>query len=244
MHCAVAGVLLNGLGLMPSHIGLTLVSAAPIALVQSLNPLLTAAIGTVLLKERLSFTQWLGMVLGLLGVALVVGIAAMQSSQRLEGLLLGAWGTLGICAGTLYFGRFCRGIPLLQGATAQFLAAGLVCAACAWLFETPRAEWTASAAGAVAWNTLAVSLGGMALYFFMLARGVAAQVAANFYLIPGTVAVLGWVFLGERLTALTIAGFVVASIGCALVNGRVRLEKNAAEPSVHYRPRNNRGFPG
>jgi drug/metabolite transporter (DMT)-like permease len=57
----------------------------------------------------------------------------------------------------------------------------------------------------------------MALYYYMLNRGAAGRVAANFYLIPGTVAILGWALLGERLTALAVAGFVVASIGVFLV---------------------------
>ena len=60
----------------------------------------------------------------------------------------------------------------------------------------------------------------MAFYYYMLNRGAAGRVAANFYLIPGTVAVVGWVLLGERLTALAALGFAVASIGVFLVARR------------------------
>ena len=63
-----------------------------------------------------------------------------------------------------------------------------------------------------------VSLGGMALYSAMLARGTAAATTANFYLVPGTVAVLAWLLLGEPLAPLPIAGLIVASAGCWLVN--------------------------
>jgi drug/metabolite transporter (DMT)-like permease len=219
-HCAVAGVLVNGIGLMPSHVGLTMVGAAPLALVQSLNPLLTAGLAVVLLGERLRPKQWLGLALGVAGVALVVGLEAARSRARLNGLLLGGFGVLGICSGTLYFGRFCRNVPLLPGATAQFLAAGGVSAICAVVFETPRADWTAATLAALAWSTVVVSLGGMALYFLMLARGTVARATANFYLIPGTAAVLAWALLGESLRATAIAGFVVASAGCWLVNRR------------------------
>ena len=41
--------------------------------------------------------------------------------------------------------------------------------------------------------------------------------AANFYLIPGTVALLGWALLGERLTPLAMLGFAIASVGVFLV---------------------------
>ncbi|MDE2007579.1 MAG: DMT family transporter, partial [Rhodospirillales bacterium] len=188
-----------------------------IALVQSLTPLLTAALGVVVLGERLRGLQWLGMALGVVGVALVVGLAAAHSAARLDGLALAFVGVVCLVAGTLWFGRYCRGVALLPGATVQFIAAALFAIAGAGLFEHPRLDWTAGAAAAVAWNTLMVSLGGMALYVFMLREGAAARVTANFYLVPGTTALITWAALGERLSPLALAGFAVAGLGCALV---------------------------
>ena len=218
LHCAIAGALINAVGLMAPHVGLTLVAAAPIALVQSLTPLLTAGLGVVVLRERLRLVQWVGMGLGVVGVALVVGLAAAHSAARLDGLGLAFVGVLGLVAGTLWFGRFCRGVPLLPGATVQFLAAAVVAVLGAAMLEVPRLDWTAGAVAAVVWNTLAVSLGGMALYFLMLREGAAARVTANFYLVPGTTAIITWLLLGEHLSALAIAGFVVAAAGCWLVS--------------------------
>jgi drug/metabolite transporter (DMT)-like permease len=218
LHCAIAGALVNAVGLMAPHVGLLTAPAAQIALVQSLTPLLTAVFGLVLLRERLLKTQWLGLALGLAGVGLVVGQAALESTARFEGLLLAFVGVVGLVAGTLYFGRFCRGVPLLPGATVQFLAAAIVAASGAWLLEMPRADWTGAAVVAVAWNTALVSLGGMGLYFAMLAHRTAARTTANFYLVPGTAAVLAWTLLGERLSAPAILGLAVASTGCWLVN--------------------------
>ena len=222
MHCAVAGVLLNAVGLMVPHVGLLVVPAAQIALVQSLTPLLTAAFGLLLLHERLRGPQWLGLALGFAGVGLVVGHAALESATRFQGLVLAFIGVLGLVGGTLYFGRFCRGVPLLPGATAQFLAAAVVSALAAWLLETPRADWTGGAVAAVAWNTVMVSLGGMGLYSAMLNRGSAVRTTANFYLVPGTAALLAWALLGERLALFAVAGLVVASTGCWLVNAGPR----------------------
>ena len=109
-------------------------------------------------------------------------------------------------------------MSLLPGATAQFVSAAAVSALGAWLLETPRAEWTDTTIAAIAWNTFMVSLGGMGLYFAMLARGSAARVSANFYLVPGTAALLAWMLLGERLSPLAVAGLLVASAGCWLVS--------------------------
>jgi drug/metabolite transporter (DMT)-like permease len=219
LHCGIAGALVNACGLMAPHVGLLMVPAAHIALVQSLTPLLTAGLGVLLLNERLRSSQWLGLALGVVGVGLVVGLAALESATRLEGLLLAFVGVIGLVAGTLYFGRFCRDVPALPSATAQFIAAAIVSALGAAVLETPRAEWTDATIAAVAWNTIAVSLGGMALYCFMLTRGTVARTTANFYLVPGTVAVLAWTLLGERLSLLAVLGLAVASLGCWLVNG-------------------------
>jgi drug/metabolite transporter (DMT)-like permease len=218
LHCAIAGALVNAIGLMGPHAGLLIAPAAQIALVQSLTPLLTAAFGLVFLHEPLLASQWLGLTLGLGGVGLVVGQAALESAARFEGLLLAFIGVVSLVAGTVYFGRFCRSVPLLPGATAQFLAAAIVAALGGWLLETPRADFTPTAIAAVAWNTALVSLGGMGLYFAMLARGTAARTTANFYLVPGVAAVLAWVVLGEQLNPLAILGLAVASMGCWLVN--------------------------
>ncbi|HET8997556.1 MAG TPA: DMT family transporter [Acetobacteraceae bacterium] len=219
-HCAVAGVLANGVLLMTAHVAMVHTQAAPIALIQTLNPLLTAVLAWPLLGERLRPQQWIGLLLGLTGVVLILGLAALHSRTQFGGLLLTAGGVLGLVAGTLYFGRFCRGVPLLEGTTVQFTACAVACVACMAIFETPHATWTPGAVAAIAWNAAFVSLGGMVLYFLMLKRGAAARAAANFYLVPGTAAVLAWVLLGEALSALTILGLVISSVGCWLVNRR------------------------
>jgi drug/metabolite transporter (DMT)-like permease len=216
-HLAVAGVLTNSVLLLTAHYAMVHVGAAQIALVQTLNPLLTALLAWPLLGEPLRLLQWLGLLLGAAGVVLIVGLAAMSSPVELIGLLLTAGGVVGLCAGTLYFGRFCRGVPILEGTTVQLLAAAAACVVVTALFETPHAEWNGAAIGAVAWNAAMVSLGGMALYYLMLARGTAARATANFYLVPGTAALMAWALLGEQLSALTVVGLIVTSVGCWMV---------------------------
>jgi drug/metabolite transporter (DMT)-like permease len=221
VHCAVSGVLTNSVLLMTAHVAMVRVGAAPIALIQTLNPLLTALVAWPLLGERLRALQWLGLLLGAAGVVLIVGQAAARSPLELNGLLLAAAGTVGLCGGTLYFGRFCRGVPILEGTTMQLLAAAVTCVVATALFETPHAEWTEGAAmAAVLWNAAAVSLGGMALYYLMLVRGTAARATANFYLVPGTAGLMAWGLLDERLSVLTVVGLVVSSVGCWMVGRR------------------------
>lgn len=99
-HCAVAGALINGVMLACSHWGLVRAGAASLALVQSLNPILTALLGGPLLGEWLRLPQWLGLVLGAAGVGLVVGAAAVSNPTQFDGLVVGAGGVLALTVGT------------------------------------------------------------------------------------------------------------------------------------------------
>jgi drug/metabolite transporter (DMT)-like permease len=151
-HCAVAGALINGIMLASSHWGIARAGAAPLALVQTLNPILTALLGGPLLGEWLGLRQWFGLVLGAVGVALVVGMAATGNTAEFAGLVVGAGGVLALTAGTLYYARFCRDVPLLPGTTVQFISASAVCAVLTSLFETPHATWTGTAVAAILWK--------------------------------------------------------------------------------------------
>ena len=111
-------------------------------------------------------------------------------------------------------------MPLLEGTTVQFIAAAVACLAAMAVFETPHADWTPGTVASVAWNAAFVSLGGMVLYFVMLRRGSAARATANFYLMPGTAALMAWALLGETLAPLAVAGLAVSSVGCWLMSSR------------------------
>jgi drug/metabolite transporter (DMT)-like permease len=186
--------------------------------VETLNPILTALLGGPLLGEWLRLRQWFGLVLGAAGVGLIVGVAAVSNTTQFDGLAVAGGGVLALTAGTLYYARFCRDVPLLPGTTVQFISASAVCAGLILLFETPHAIWTGTAVAALLWNAGAVSFGGMALYFLMLTRGPAARTTSNFYLVPGVTALMAWLFLGEGLSLLAVVGLATASIGCFLVS--------------------------
>jgi drug/metabolite transporter (DMT)-like permease len=220
LHCAVVGVSTQAILLMTAHVAMTRIEAAPIALIQTMNPLLSALLAWPLLGEQLRRSQILGLFLGFAGVLLILGLAALNARAELLDLLTATAGVFTLSGGTLYFRRYCRSIPPLPGATAQFIASAVVCTGSAALLETPWTDWNPAAFAGIAWNTIAVSIGGMALYFLMLTRGTAARATVNFYLVPGVSSVLTWALLGETLTLSTISGLAISSFGCWLVGRR------------------------
>lgn len=215
-HYAIAGVLMNALYLGGAYLAMARISSATMALIGALHPLATALLSRLWLGERFSPLQWAGFGLGITGVALVVGLNLEDLDQR-AGMLWGAAGVACLVIGTLHYSRYCKGGGVAPANTVQLTGAAVVTALMAGLFEDVRAEWTASALACLGFLTGAVSLGGFALLLWMLRHGTAGRVAANFYLTPGLTAVLGWLVLGESLTAMQVAGFVVASAGVFLV---------------------------
>ena len=216
-HLAIAGALVNGVTLSAFHVGMVTENVGVMALMQALSPMLIALSAVPLLGERLRPSQWLGLILGTVGVSMVVAPRALASPASWHALVLGFVGVAGLAGGTLYFRRFCQGTPLLVATTVQVAAGAILTVALSLAFEDMHAVWTFPAVATVVWNVLVVSIGAMALYYYMLARGTAGRVAANFYLVPGTVAIVAWALFGEHLTPLALVGFVLASSGVFLV---------------------------
>lgn len=220
-HLAVSGVLLNGAYLSAAYWAMTEITAATMALIGALQPLMTAFLSGPLLGDRFRPAQWLGFFLGTTGVAIVTGVNIVDLG-RTEGVLWGIGGVVSFVAGTLYFARFGRSSSLVTTNCVQLTAAAAFC----WLvvlgFEEVHVAYTPAALWSFLYLTFGVSLGGMGLYLYMLKRGTAGKVTANFYITPGLTAILGWLVLGETLQPNAIAGFALAMVGLWLVHGRVK----------------------
>lgn len=213
-----AGIFMNGLYLGLFFTAMQEISAASAALVGSLAPLLTAVLSGPLLGERFKPLQWAGFGLGVIGVALVVGVDYVNLDAG-TGLAAAGAGVAVLTLGTLWHARVARGLPLLATNSLQMSASGVFCFIVMLLVEDPKIEWTEPAILAFAYLTVGVSLGGMGLYLLMLRHGAAGKVAANFYLTPGAAAVLAFLFLGETLRTEALIGLAAATAGVWLVQG-------------------------
>ena len=221
-HYAVAGLLVHGAYLGGVFVGISLgVEAGVSALIVGLQPLLTAALARVFLGERVAPRQWVGLGLGLLGMALVLARKLGQGPGDAWGGLACVGALLSITAGTLYQKRFCAGMDLRTGSVVQFTAAGLVTAPLALLFEGFRVEWTGEFVFALLWLVLVLSLGAVSLLYVLIRRGAAAQVASLFFLVPPCTALIAWPLFGETLSPLALLGMALTAAGVALA-GRPR----------------------
>ncbi len=218
-HMAVAGLLVHGayLGGVFNAIN-TGLPAGVAALLVGIQPLLTAALAGWLLKEQVSTRQWLGLALGLVGVALVVGGRLTGGTVTVLGMASILLALLGITLGTLYQKHYCAYMDLRSGGVVQYAATAVVMVLGAWLFETMDVEWTGEFVFALAWLVLVLSVGAVGLLYTLIRRGEASRVASLFYLTPPTVAVLAWLMFGETLSGTALVGMGVVVVAVAMVN--------------------------
>lgn len=112
-HYAVAGLLVHAVYLGGVFVAISLgVEAGVSALIVGIQPLLTAALAGVFLRERVSARQWGGLCLGLLGVGLVLADKLGQGPGSALGSLACIASLFAITLGTLYQKRYCAGMDL------------------------------------------------------------------------------------------------------------------------------------
>jgi drug/metabolite transporter (DMT)-like permease len=218
MHVVVAGLLMHAANLGASHYSQYLgMSAGVTALVLAAQPLVTAVIAVALLNERLRPAQWLGVLTGLAGVALVVwhkiDIRAVSGAATAAVLIALA----AITVGTLYQRAFCRTVDLRAAAVVQFAATLFVMVPLAVGVEGAPLRFAWPLAGAIAYLVIFSSILGVNALHTLMRRGEATRVTSLLYLTPLFAVALEWLLFSVVPTALTIAGIVVTCIGVALV---------------------------
>ncbi|MGE6512502.1 DMT family transporter [Vreelandella aquamarina] len=222
-HIAVSGLLVHGTYLGGVFYGIYLgMPAGLTALLVGLQPLLTAACAGPLLGERLTKQQWLGLLLGLIGISLVLGSKLELGSTLFSGFGAGALISVmaalaGISLGTLYQKRYCTSMPLLSGAVIQYMAAGVLLGFGALLFESREVEWSMTFILTLGWLVLILSIAAILLLMALIKKGEASRVASLFYLVPPVTALQAWWLFDERLPLLGLAGMVIAIIGVVMV---------------------------
>ena len=218
-HLASAGLLVHALHLggVFSAIGLGL-PAGIAALIMGLQPLLTAVVVGRVLGEQVTTRQWLGLILGQLGMVLVLENRFHSGLISLAGLLSVRLGLLALTAGTLYQKRFCSQMDLRSGGAIQYAFSAVFLALLASLTETMQVSWSGEFIFALTWLVLVLSVGAVGLLYSMIRYGAAARIASLFYLSPPFAVLFAYLLFDELLGPTALAGMAIVAIGVALVN--------------------------
>jgi drug/metabolite transporter (DMT)-like permease len=221
VHSAITGVFVHGCYLGGVFVALQQhMPAGVVALVVGLQPLLTTTLANRWLGERVILRQWLGLVLGMVGVALIVQEKAAGETTVL-GWIAAVVALVGMTIGTLYQKHHGGRIDWRPGFLIQYAAAGGVLAVGALLFETRTIVWSAEFVFALGWLVLVLSFGAIWLLYFLIRRQASARVLSLFYLTPPVTALMAYAAFGERLEPLALVGMAVCVGGVFLVNWRI-----------------------
>jgi len=217
LHLAVTGVFMHAfyLGGVWAAVKLGMGSGLSSQIV-GLQPVLTA-LWLASTGYRIVPRQWLGLVLGFIGLVLVVSrkFGAGGEANWLN-LSLAVGALLSITIGTLYQKRFIKSCDVRSANTVQLGAALLVTLPLAAL-ELEAIRWNAELVGAIAWSVLALTLGGSSLLYLLIQKGAAASVTSLMYLVPPVTAFIAWILFAEPITLTTVLGTLLTALGVALV---------------------------
>jgi drug/metabolite transporter (DMT)-like permease len=217
-HAAVAGLLTHAGYLGGSHYAQRLgLSAGVTALILALQPLLTAVIVSAWLHERLGAIQKLGVVVGLAGVALVVGHRIDAGAASAASLVAIFFSLACVTAGTLYQRQFGADLDLRSAVCIHFAATAAVMLPLGWVVEGFAIEWNAAIAGSLAYHVVLASIGAYSIFHVLLRHGQATHVTSLLYFTPPVAALCEWAVFGTPPTPLMWTGMVVACLGVALV---------------------------
>lgn len=221
-HIACAGLL--SLGVFSAGVFYSIAGGLPpaaSALIIALQPILIALAAPQLLGEKLPARQWLGLLLGIVGVFLVLqqGLAGRAFSPWPIALSLIA--LFGLSAGNLYQKARCAQMHPFSGGAIQCALCALACGLGAVLFESRPIAWTGEFIIALLWMAIAVSVGAVSLLVMLIRHAAVSRVAALFYLVPVAAALSAWIVLDQRLSPAQGVGIAIAALGVGLATRKI-----------------------
>ena len=182
------------------------------ALIVTLQPILTNALSGPILNEKVTFKQWLGVILGFIGSAMVLGLDIGVEIPVL-GLAATIIALLAITTSTLWQKKISNNLSLGVSNFYQAVGGFLFHIVIIVLFANPYINFTKTFLIAMAHQVFLVSFGAFTILMFLIKKNSASKTVSIFFLIPPTSALMAWFFLGEKLSNLDIVGFLIATAG-------------------------------
>ena len=182
------------------------------ALIVTLQPILTNALAGNFLGENVSFKQWIGVVLGFFGAALVLGFD-IGTSLPIIGVLASFVALLAITTSTIWQKKIGNNLPLSVSNMYQAIGGSLFHIIVIIIFTDPYINFTYTFLIAMSHQIFLVSFGAFTILMFLIKNNSASKTVSIFFLIPPTTAVMAWLFLNETLTNLDLTGFFIATLG-------------------------------
>ena len=182
------------------------------ALIVTLQPILTNALSGPILNEKVTIKQWIGVFLGFIGAALVLGLD-VGSNIPILGLIATIIALISITSSTIWQKKISNNLPLPVSNMYQALGGFTFHLLVIIFFAKPYINFTQTFMITMSHQIFLVSFGAFTILMFLIKNNSASKTVSIFFLIPPTSAFMAWLFLNENLTNLDLLGFLVATIG-------------------------------
>lgn len=175
-------------------------------------PIVAAIVLTITGEDRLGPRRILGLLLGFVGVALLVGLDFRADDLIAVGQLLAV--VVGYAVGPIIVSRRLGTLPSLGVVTASLLIAAAVYAP--FTFVVQPARLTAPAVGSVVVLAVVCTAVAFLVMFALIAEAGPARMTLITYVNPAIAVLLGALVLDEPLTAGLLIGFPLIIAGSVL----------------------------
>jgi len=182
------------------------------ALIVTLQPVLTNVLSGPILNEKVTSKQWIGVLLGFVGAALVLGLD-IGSDIPLMGLVATIVALIAITTSTIWQKKLSNNLPLPVSNFYQAIGGCLFHILIIILFAEPYIDFTKTFIIAMSHQIFLVSFGAFTILMYLIKNNSASKTVSIFFLIPATSAFMAWLFLNENLTSLDLLGFLITTIG-------------------------------
>ena len=189
------------------------------SIIQGAVPIFNALLAFAFFREeRVGGLKLVGLLIGFVGVALLVG--AQPQGKLLAALAVVAM-ALCYAIGTLLAGRYLRGTPPLVVALASTVVSTIAVLP-AGVIQAPTEMWHGQTIASI----LVLGFVGTAiaylLFFALIQRAGANYATLVTYLVPPIALAYGAIFLGESFGLTAFAALALILVGVALATGSVR----------------------
>ena len=186
--------------------------AAIVALIVTLQPILTNILSSPLFNEKITWKQRLGISLGFLGSLLVLGID-FENELPLEGILISIVALAAITIGTLWQKKLSGKLSLSVSNGYQAFGGCVFNLILIYFFEDPFINFTTSFVLGMTHQILLVSFGAFTILMFLIKAGSVSKTTTLFFLVPPTSAIMAYIFINESLTTIDLIGLFIATLG-------------------------------
>ena len=182
------------------------------ALIVTLQPILTNALSGPILNEKVTVKQWIGVLLGFSGAALVLGLD-IGSKIPMIGFIATMIALIAITSSTIWQKKLSNNLPLSISNMYQALGGVTFHIIIIIFFSKPYIDFTQTFIIAMSHQIFLVSFGAFTILMYLIKNNSASKTVSIFFLIPATSAFMAWLFLNENLTNTDLIGFLITTIG-------------------------------